>query len=134
MSISTIKILLRAICYSLVFSCLISACGGGGGGSSTAPVVPDDIPEDDPGTSTPVVSLSAKQGQALLGPIVNANVFVYDVENLNAAPLCSEITTDLSNEDGPGIIDLSSCPLEAATLYFVIVKGAMSQHAQVQFP
>ncbi len=123
MSISTIKILLRAICYSLVFSCLISACGGGGGGSSTAPVVPDDIPEDDPGTSTPVVSLSAKQGQALLGPIVNANVFVYDVENLNAAPLCSEITTDLSNEDGPGIIDLSSCPLEAATLYFVIVKG-----------
>ena len=110
---------------ALIFSILLlTACGGGGGGGAPAPG-PD--PEPEPVTpvdrSTPSVSLSSNQGQALLGPIVNADVFVYDVELIDGSPICSETTSDLGSPEGPGVIDLSGCDIDPEKLYFMVVNG-----------
>lgn len=112
---------------ALVFSILLlTACGGGGGGGGGAPA-PEPESEPEPiapvDRSTPSVSLSSNQGQALLGPIVNADVFVYDVELIDGSPICSQTTSDLGSPEGPGVIDLSGCDIDSEKLYFMVVNG-----------
>jgi len=117
-----------------------ASCGGGGGGNggtagtsaavttspfATSPApAPVSVPDPVPVSNTvPPVTLQANQGQALLGPIVNATVSVYKAADLNSLPVCTAQTTSVTDSRGPGVMDLSTCPVLAGVLYFVVIRG-----------
>lgn len=117
---------------TLVITLFLSACGGGGGSSSAGVNPGGGSGEGTPGgespgssTSTPQANLGAGQGQALLGPIVDATVNVYEAENFNGTIICSTTTTSLHDNTGPGVIDLASCDIDADKVYFLVVTGGM---------
>ena len=124
----TIRIILA---FFLSATLLISACGGGGNSSnsSSSDSSSSSSTGDTAGTSgsitVPPVQLSSNQGQALLGPIVDATVDVYNAENFDGTLLCTTTTSSQDASEGPGIIDLSSCPVEENSLYLLVVKDGM---------
>lgn len=85
--------------------------GGGGGGAGGSPVPP--------------AQLGPGLGQALLGPIVDATVAVYEAENFNGVLVCSVTTSSEDAPEGPGVIDLTSCAINPSSVYFLVVDGGM---------
>lgn len=122
----TIGIRLTSI---LCLSIIITACGGGSSSSenSSGPGGSDGDTNNGGGGSnnsgTPEARLGPNQGQILLGPIVGANVFVYDIANLDSAPICTATTMGLESDLGPGVVDFSSCSFTGDRLYFVVARG-----------
>ena len=88
--------------------------GGGSGGSSSGG-----------GTAVGTARLGPNLGQALLGPIVGAIVRVYEAENFNGIVVCTVTTSFAGAPQGPGVIDLSTCPISVSSVYFLVVSGGM---------
>lgn len=86
--------------------------GGGGGGSAG-------------GTAVAPAQLGPNLGQALLGPIVDATVEVYGAGNFDGLVVCTVTTSSADAPEGPGVIDLSACPISESEIYFLVVQGGM---------
>ena len=82
--------------------------GGGSGGSAVAPA-----------------QLGPNLGQALLGPIVDANVEVYEAGNFDGQLVCIVTTSSADAPEGPGVLDLSACAISGSSVYFLVVQGGM---------
>jgi len=133
----------------ILFTFMLASCGGGGSGGSgltngagsntgtsniTGPGNPTGAgdttgnvtpPQGSINNNTPSVTLGAHQGQALLGPIVNATVSVYKANDFNGVPICTVMTSSLTDTRGPGIVDLSACSILPSVIYFLVVRGGM---------
>jgi hypothetical protein len=92
--------------------------GGTGAGGSTGVGASAD-------TAVPQAQLGPGLGQALLGPIVDATVEVYGAENFSGALVCSVTTSSGDAPEGPGVIDLSACPISESSVYLLVVEGGM---------
>lgn len=99
---------------------ILSSCGGGGGPS---PSSSDLISPASTDSSVPSVTLDAKQGQVLLGPIVDASIEIYDVTALDGPIICAVSSSSIDAEVGPGVVDLSDCSFGDEKLYYVVVQG-----------
>lgn len=115
------------VSFLILVSFLIMACGGGGGsssgGSGGGSGGSGGGQTGGGNNATPDVTLGANKGQALLGPIVDASVFVYSIDNLSGAPICTKTTSRLGSDDGPGVIDLTDCSIAPDMFYLVVVQG-----------
>lgn len=89
---------------------ILAGCGGGG--DSTMPVEND----------TPLESVS-HHTQALLGPVVNAAVEIYDATDLAAGLLCSGVTSDAADLDQAGFIEIPQDCVTEQGLYLLVVSG-----------
>lgn len=113
----------------------LAACGGGGGGGGSSNGLPSGGAGGGSGGSGGAggggsgdsavthAQLGPGLGQALLGPIVDATVAVYEAENFNGVSICTVSTSPEGAPEGPGVIDLSSCPISAGSVYFLVVEG-----------
>jgi hypothetical protein len=114
----------------------LMGCGGGGGGGSPSGGAPGGSGgtggtggTDGTGggtsadTAVPQAQLGPSLGQALLGPIIGATVEVYDAENFSGALICSVTTSAEDAPEGPGVIDLSACPISETLVYMLVVEG-----------
>lgn len=106
------------------------ACGGGGGGSSSGDSTGGSGSGggasgsgSSGGNAVAAAQLGPSLGQALLGPIVDATVEVYQAENFDGVSICTVMTSAEAAPEGPGVIDLSSCPVTADSVYFLVVEG-----------
>lgn len=82
--------------------------GGGSGGNAVAPA-----------------QLGPNLGQALLGPIVDATVEVYEAGDFDGQIVCVVTTSSADAPEGPGVIDLSGCSVSESSVYFLVVQGGM---------
>jgi len=85
--------------------------GSGGGGSGGSVVAP--------------AQLGPRLGQALLGPIVDANVEVYEAGNFDGQLVCVVTTSSADAPEGPGVLDLTGCQISDSSVYFLVVQGGM---------
>lgn len=86
------------------------ACGGGGGGSTSS-------------NSTPSASTS-EQAKAQLGPLVGAEVKIYEYDNNGSKTLkWTETTTTASTIDEAGLFDVHASELESSKYYLYTVTG-----------
>ena len=95
----------RLLAALIVTIFMLSSCGGGGG-SSTSPAAQDPAPTNN---SVPSVILDAKQGQILLGPVVDASIEIFDATDLEGPTICAVSSSSIDAEVGPGVVDLSDC-------------------------
>jgi len=117
---------LRTFIYLVLITPFLLSCGGGGGGGAGGAASPQTVgvTTTPPSNNTiPTVNPGANQGQVLLGPIVDATVSVYRAESFNGVPICTVITGSESNPAGPGVINLSTCPIAPGVIYILIVTG-----------
>ena len=104
----------------------IASCGGGGDSASPPP---NNVVTPPPVTNTvSPVTLNSKQGQVLLGPVVDASIEIYDATDLEGPTLCAVSSSSIDAEVGPGVVDLTDCVLMTQnyiTLWFAAVKILM---------
>jgi len=109
----------RLLAALIVTIFMLSSCGGGGG-SSTSPAAQDPAPTNN---SVPSVILDAKQGQILLGPVVDASIEIFDATDLEGPTICAVSSSSIDAEVGPGVVDLSDCSFDDEKLYYFVVRG-----------
>ncbi|MDA9090601.1 hypothetical protein N9J84_00700 [Porticoccaceae bacterium] len=99
----------------------IASCGGGGDSASPSP---NNVVTPPPVTNTvSPVTLNSKQGQVLLGPVVDASIEIYDATDLEGPTLCAVSSSSIDAEVGPGVVDLTDCVFDDAKLYYFVVRG-----------
>jgi hypothetical protein len=98
-----------SVIYLLILL-ILAGCGGGGDTSS-------GVENDDP------IDSASFQTQALLGPVVDATVEIYDATDLTAGLLCSAMTTDSADLDRAGLINIPDSCVTEDGLYLLLVSG-----------
>ena len=58
-------------------------------------------------------------------PIVGATVEVYEAENFDGVVICTATTSAANAPEGPGVVNLSACPISVSSVYFLVVHGGM---------
>lgn len=107
-SVATVWLVLIAL------SVLQAACGGGGGGGNN---------NGGGGGTDPNPPETVYTGQALLGPIVDADVAIYAIDALST-PHCTVRTTAASNTlTQAGLINIPQSCIADDTLYIIVVSG-----------
>ena len=98
---------------------LLAACGGGGGEST--PSDPDPNPTD---PTTPVLPDPAFSGQALLGPLADATVKLYTLDNVTQA-LATAKTLNSTDLSVAGTFSLPKSAIASDQLYLITVSGGV---------
>lgn len=97
---------------------LLSACGGGGG---STPSDPNPDPTD---PTTPVLPGPAFSGQALLGPLADATVKLYTLDNVTQA-LATAKTLNSTDLSVAGTFSLPKSAVASDQLYLITVGGGV---------
>ena len=95
------------ILLSFFYLLVLSACGGGSSGG---------------GNSDPVADTPAAGGRVLLGPVINADIAIYEYPVLSSAIL-NVISEDHSNLEQAGRFSIASNNIDADALYLVVSTG-----------
>ena len=129
------SLLVRTLIAASILTLTACGGGGGGGGSSNGGASGGATGGSNGGAGTgggssggnPVTpaQLGPGLGQALLGPIVDATVSVFEAEDFDGVSICAVTTSSDNAPEGPGVIDLSSCPISTSSVYFLIVEGGL---------
>jgi hypothetical protein len=141
----SVQFLAHVLVVALTLS--LAGCGGGGGGGSTAGGAAGGSSSGGSssggsggggtsgggsggggsagGTAVAPAQLGPNLGQALLGPIVGATVEVYEAENFDGVVVCTVTTSAANAPEGPGVVNLSTCPISGSSVYFLVVHGGM---------
>lgn len=116
---------LRLLLISLLL--MLTACGGGGGGSasSTGNTSTGSGSQNNGGSSNQVSepTFAPGIGQALLGPIVDANAGLYEEGRFNSSPVCTTTTTSANSSLGPGVLDFRNCNVNPNLLYLIVIRN-----------
>ena len=110
----------RRLLSAVLVTLAIVSCGGGGGDSTSPNNTVTPPPVSNP---VPTATLNAKQGQVLLGPVVDASIEIYDVTDLEGPTICALSSSSIDADVGPGVVDLTDCVFEDAKLYYFVVRG-----------
>lgn len=87
----------------------LCACGGGGGSS--------------PSSSSSPPTVTSSSGKVLLGPVINADIALYEYSSLDTSPIYTTTTLDNDDFSLAGNFDIPNDIYEADTLYLLVSSG-----------